>query len=773
MKAGTIVARNYLAQASVLARSFHEHNPEFPFHILVIDGDESDRNCLGTSTQIVLPSDLPIDTTEWHAMATIYDVLEFATSIKPKFLEFLLSDNYSSAIYLDPDIQVFSHLGSIEEELKKTSIVLTPHCLYPIPRDGMETSEKTLRHAGIFNLGFVGVAQSGREFLHWWHERLQTEAIVDLPNALFTDQRWIDFVPSLFPCTVLRDVGLNVAYWNLHERSLAMENDSIQVNTDSLKFFHFSGFDPATPWLLTKHAGSNPRVEIHPGTVLTNLVDDYSALLHSANHAEQKKVPYGFAETAEGIPLNPYIRAAYREWWNSYVAGKAPLPPDPFSTHSSEFTSWLSNAKNGTPGYQFTDVEYSFWKSRPDLQRHFPNVLLGDSARFVHWLKHDSHAQKLFAPVKQLRKNSIELLPVVSGGFNVVGYFSAELGVGEAGRRLADVVRCAGIPIQEVGVRATHSREQHPNTRDIAATTKFEHSILAVNADQTAQVINSSGLSQHVRRRRIGFWFWELSTFPKNMGHAFSLVSEVWCASEFMRESIAAISTVPVHHIQLPITSPSSPTPYSRKQSGLPEGFVFLFTFDFNSVMKRKNPIDVFTSFTNAFGPNDGAHLVLKSINGHNHKSELAKLRYLTAQRHDVTIQDGYLSSGLVQAQIEHSECFISLHRSEGYGLNIAAALAAGRPTIATGYSGNMTFTSSDYPYLVPYDLVDVGDNAHPYEPTAQWAQPDLATASQHMRSIFDNYSLALQHAEQEKALITTNHSMESAIRSIRPLIMN
>ncbi len=139
MHAGTIVARNYLAQAAVLAKSFHQHNPKFPFFVLVLDGDESDYGCLGPSSQIVLPSDLPIETFEWHAMATIYDVMEFATAIKPKFLEFLLSDRVSSAIYLDPDIQVFSNLGSIEQELTKTSIALTPHCLVPIPRDGMDT----------------------------------------------------------------------------------------------------------------------------------------------------------------------------------------------------------------------------------------------------------------------------------------------------------------------------------------------------------------------------------------------------------------------------------------------------------------------------------------------------------------------------------------------------------------------------------------------------------------------------------------------------------
>jgi glycosyltransferase involved in cell wall biosynthesis len=772
MKAGTIVARNYLAQALVLAQSFNAFNPEFLFHILVIDGDESDRNCFGPSTQIVLPSDLPIDSFAWHAMATIYEVMELATSIKPKFLEFLLNDNTSSAIYLDPDIQVFSHLGSIEEELATTSIVLTPHCLFPIPRDGMETSEKTLRHAGIFNLGFVGVSQSGKEFLQWWHERLKTEAVVDLANALFTDQRWVDFVPSLFPCTILRDAGLNVAYWNLHERTLSAENNTIKVNSDTLKFFHFSGFDPTTPWQLTKHAGANPRVEIHADPILEILASDYSKLLQSAGHAEQKKVPYGYNESTAGIALNPYIRRAYLEWWKSYLDGEAPQPPDPFNADSSDFTSWLSIAKNGVPGYQFTDIEYQLWKSRTDLQLHFPDVLVGHSQHYVNWLNTDPLPQKLFAPVQHQRKNSIEINPVETGGFNVIGYFSAELGVGEAGRRLADVVRCTGMPTQEVGVRTSHSREQHPNTGEITATTKYAHSILAVNADQTARVIKSCGLNQHPRQRRIGFWFWELSAFPKESQSAFARISEVWCASEFTRDAIAAVSPLPVHHIRLPILIPSSPTPYSKKQAGLPEGFVFLFTFDFNSVMKRKNPIDVLTSYTMAFGPDDGAHLIIKSINGHHQKTELAKLRHLAAQRPDVIIQDGYLSAGLIQAQIELSDCFVSLHRSEGYGLNIAAAMAAGKPVIATGYSGNMTFTSPDYPFLVPYELDLVGENAHPYDPKATWAQPNLAAAANLMRLIFDNYSQALKYAEQEKFLIMSNHSLEVAIQSIKPLIM-
>jgi hypothetical protein len=98
--------------------------------------------------------------------------------------------------------------------------------------------------------------------------------------------------------------------------------------------------------------------------------------------------------------------------------------------------------------------------------------------------------------------------------------------------------------------------------------------------------------------------------------------------------------------------------------------------------------------------------------------------------------------------------------------------MAAGKPAIATGYSGNMTFTSPDYPFLVPYELESVGDNAHPYDPKARWAQPDLTAAANLMRSVFDDYAQASQHAEHEKLLIKNNHSLQVAIESIEPLII-
>ena len=71
-----------------------------------------------------------------------------------------------------------------------------------------------------FNLGFICVGRGAVPFLDWWHERLRVDAVVDLANVLFTDQRWVDWVPSLFAADVIDDHGMNVAYWNLHERPL-------------------------------------------------------------------------------------------------------------------------------------------------------------------------------------------------------------------------------------------------------------------------------------------------------------------------------------------------------------------------------------------------------------------------------------------------------------------------------------------------------------------------------------------------------------------------
>ena len=217
-----------------------------------------------------------------------------------------------------------------------------------------------------------------------------------------------------------------------------------------------------------------------------------------------------------------------------------------------------------------------------------------------------------------------------------------------------------------------------------------------------------------------------------------------------MTNTLAAVAPVPVRTIPLPIWSSSAPTPFSRQQLGMPDGFVFYFSYDFESVLDRKNPMAVIDAYVRAFGPDDGATLVLKSINGQRRPIEVDRVRHGARGRRDIVMIDAYLDNARNEAMLEQCDCFVSLHRSEGFGLNLANAMAAGKPVIATAYSGNMQFMDEASALLVPYHLVPVGPGNLPYPEDARWADPDLDSAAAHMRAVFDDrdYGINKKNAE-------------------------
>ncbi len=160
MNACTIVARNYLPFARVLAETFLEHNPQSRFTVLVLDGHED----LDEKVDVIGPYDIGIERSELHRMAMIYDLKELATAVKPWFLRQLAS-NGATAMYFDPDIAVYAPLEELDVLARTQSIVLTPHTTVPIPDDGCLPDEKMILQAGIYNLGFIGVGAGSEEFL--------------------------------------------------------------------------------------------------------------------------------------------------------------------------------------------------------------------------------------------------------------------------------------------------------------------------------------------------------------------------------------------------------------------------------------------------------------------------------------------------------------------------------------------------------------------------------------------------------------------------------
>jgi glycosyltransferase involved in cell wall biosynthesis len=806
VNACTIIARNYLPHARVLAESFREHHPSGTFTVLVID-DTGDEDRSDEPFALLSPYDLGLDRAEVHRMAFIYDVKEFATAVKPWLLEHLLESG-DHAVYFDPDIEIFASLDDIAELAREHGIVLTPHTTQPLPRDQLLPSEEMLLRAGIYNLGFISVGEKARPFLGWWQERLARNCLVDVEQGIFVDQRWIDFVPGLFEHTILTDTSVNVAYWNLSHRQLAWTNDGYLVDGRPLRFFHYSGFSPDTMELST-HMGDVPRIVLEEHPDVRRLCTSYAHRLASRGLGKTEDVDYRFDSLPNGLAVGSAIRRDVREAIMTAERDNGDLCPDPFDPQTVEdFIGWLAAPvePGGIPRHLA-----ALYRRRGDLLYSYPEVAEGDGRRLVRWAydtrrerpgiakaalnralttsRYQPEPERRFAFETTLRElatrhrwlapaASVYALvrrrlahrsrpagaaPVVAvpsfpplPGVNVAGYLRAELGVGEAARRLIAGLQAGGIPHSTITYRRTWSRQEHPFSvgGPVAA---YDTNVVCVNADEIAN-FRADAPDLFAQRYTIGLWFWEVSRFPHSLHPAFDLVDEVWVASEYVRDAIVAATTKPVRVVPLPVETPPRPL-LTRADLRLPEGFLFLFSFDFLSVAERKNPLGLVEAFTDAFEPGEGPTLVIKTINGDRKPMALEQLRRRAASRDDVLVVDGYVSAAERDAMVGLCDCYVSLHRSEGYGLTMAEAMAAAKPVIATAYSGNTAFMHDQNSLLVPYRITRIPSGHDPYPTDAEWAEPDLEVAVAHMRYAYKNQPEARELGRRAQEDILGRHS--------------
>jgi glycosyltransferase involved in cell wall biosynthesis len=773
----TIVARNYLAQARVLLRSFRRVQPQSRFTILVVDALGGPREQVD-GADILHLDEIGLPPGEEHRMPLIYDVTELSTAVKPWLLRRLIDATQEPVLYFDPDIEIFRSVDWIADLARQHTIVLTPHVTEPIPRDGRRLNESDILGSGIYNLGFIGLAPGCEPFLDFWSERLRRECVIDPAAMRFTDQRWVDFAPGLYPHFILRDRTCNVAYWNLFSRNVERVDGQWLVNGEPLTFFHFSGYDPDVPHLLSKHQGENPRILLseHPGVAA--ICGDYAAKLAAEKFNEHKREPYGFHSLGNGVVLTRFVRRLYREELDAHENGNAPAPPDPFAPGGEEaFLQWLNEPLSPEP-FSVTRFMLALHTARPDLQRHFPAPLDQDAERFRRWFEITGAIEMRVpqiltrAGAKPLRngtKSSDSPAPAAPA-VNVVGYLAAELGVGEAGRRLITALKTAGIPCNAVVNRETLNRQAHPVSGAEPAA-EADINILCINADQTPGFVEKTDPAFFHDRYCIGVWFWEVEEFPASMWRAFDYVDEVWVSTQFMRSTLLKVSPKPVTHVPLPILVPEIDRSLTRRDLELPEEFLFLYSFDFMSVFERKNPLGLIEAFTRAFPAGSGAALVIKTINGDKKIAELEKLRYTAAAHPHIRVIDGYLSATEKNTLTALCDCYISLHRAEGYGLTIAEAMALEKPVIATAYSGNMDFTTAENTFLCPFELQPIGTGSEPYPPAARWAEPNLDAAAALMRQVFDDRAEARRRAARAAKDVRELHSPAAAALLLRARI--
>ncbi len=358
-------------------------------------------------------------------------------------------------------------------------------------------------------------------------------------------------------------------------------------------------------------------------------------------------------------------------------------------------------------------------------------------------------------------------------GVNLAGYLSTESGMGEAARASIRSLEAAGVPmaLMNVGSRL--------RTQDLSYTTftrdnPHPFNLVHLNGDNMAGFAVARGRAYFRDRYTLGYWFWELSKWRDDWLEGFNHVDEVWVASEFTRACLAEVSPVPVITMPLPFVLPEPP-PLGRAHFGLPQGpTVFLLTFDVSSQTERKNPLGAIRAFRRAALPRGTATLVLKYTNAE-YDPEAVRRFHEEAEGLDVTMLDGYLSRPELTALMSASDCYLSLHRGEGFGMTMGESMLLGKPVIATNYSGNVDFMTPENSYLVDYRIVPLTRDYGPYMRGNVWADPDVAQAAQFIRQVAldrtaaaDKGRLARRDIEATRTPALTGAAMRARLDALR-----
>ena len=863
----TIVAKNYLAYARVLARSFLAQHPEGRFVVLLVDRVDG---CFD-------PEREPFDVLEVEQLDNVpalrqflfkYRLLELATAVKPYLLERLLDDGAERVIYLDPDIWVVRPLAPVLDGLDRGIAVLTPHIDRPLD-DGAMPDELTLLRAGLYNLGFVGLRASAgaSRLLSWWQERLFDRCVARIDLGLFVDQKWMDLAPLLFErVVILRQPGLNVAYWNLPHRVVtrarsseveAAESSSdarYLVNGEPLYFFHFSGLDPERPEGVSKYQDRFEFADLDALGSAGELFRHYASLVLAEGYRDCREWLYAFDRFDNGVRIPDLARSLFL----ALDIHRRSRFEDPFRSRedgASSFFDWMDGPR-GSPPY-LSRLQRYLWRSRSDLRNDFPDAPdAGDRlSRFGIWLEHSGRFDHDLDPLllgslqspaaadgRRVRRQLARLYYSGAGealkaasrklmgrrlhgrlrkllvgassetespmpsrsatastvtappirvqdelGVNVIGYLQAETGMGEAARGLVRALSATGVPHTlhslELGVL---SRREDPSFPVSRSDFRHDVNLMVVNADQVEVVARNLGPGAFAHRRTVGYWLWELELFPDRYREAFRPFCEVWTPSRFCLDALSCVAPIPVRRVPIPVVLPREAEAAGTDRSlaagirvrlGLPvDRFLFLFTFSHLSYAARKNPMAAVEAFRRAFPePDDfeaaGAPLLVLKSSSSDVEPQAAAALLEALEDERIMVLDHYLSRAETDALTAAADCYVSLHRSEGFGLTVAEAMACETPVIATGYGGVTDFLDAQGGFLVRHERVVLERDEGPYPAGAVWAEPDMDHAAGQMRRVFEDRSEAAHRAERGRSAIARDLSYEAVGERVKRLL--
>ncbi len=437
----------------------------------------------------------------------------------------------------------------------------------------------------------------------------------------------------------------------------------------------------------------------------------------------------------------------------------------------------LYNAEDPYQGFVAT------YQLTPEWQEQFPDGLTGGGwDRLRQWVRrryrvagrwldvlptpnvHDAVEESLLARIAgSALQSGGDVL-----GANIIAHFRYPSGLMEASLNTVRALETAGVRRSRRDLPAGVHHGLADDRSDCLGLEPYDVTLLHMAPEPLVeQCYPLAGLWRRPDIYRIAVWYWELETAPPEWARHAALLNEVWAPTTFIHRALSRIMPIPVTPM-LPGMEPPVAPDLPRTHFGLdPAKFLFLFVFDMNSVMERKNPLATISAFRQAFAGSQDVQLAIKVSRGGADPESLALLQQACDEAGAVLI-DGLMSREESYGLLNVCDAYVSMHRSEGFGLTMAEAMYFGKPVVATAYSGNLDFMSPENSLLIPYEMTPLTRDYAVYRQGSLWADPSVSAAAEAMRRLVDQPALARTLGERGRRDVTETLSLEAYGRRMR-----
>ncbi len=418
------------------------------------------------------------------------------------------------------------------------------------------------------------------------------------------------------------------------------------------------------------------------------------------------------------------------------------------------------------------------WENRADVRDAFDLESPDGPAALLAWyfahgvaeMRHQAYAAWLAprgpeetppAPPEPGRRLPAAPPPRHAFGANIIGYARGELGIGEDSRMCALSLAQADTPFAVVNIPVGSCTREADGYLDacLAEDAPYPVNIFCLTGLDTARVWLERGDSLFAGRVNIGYWPWELPAWPEGMADAYTLMDELWVSSAYTRDAFAKSAPIPVRLAPMAVAVDRI-TPRPRAYFGLPDDrFLFLYTFDCNSYLARKNPLAAIAAFREAFAASDApVALVLKTMNVREDDPRWLALAEAASGDRRILFLRETMDRGDVLGLFAACDAYLSPHRAEGFGRTLAEAMLLGKPVIATNHSGSADFLTPETGFPVAYRLSPVGAGEYPFGEGLTWADPDIDALARAMRLVTRAPELAARRAAAGRERIGSRH---------------